>query len=467
MRAILLIDFGSTYTKLTAVDLDSETILGTAQSFTTIHTDINDGLNNGLALLEKKIGKVDFSETYACSSAAGGLRMVTSGLVPELTGEAARLASLGAGAKVVGIYAFQLTEDDLEDIARAKPDIFLLVGGTDGGNTECILHNAKMLASMKPEFPIVVAGNRTAARQCQRILEGCEVHVCPNVMPKFGVLEIEPTQQQIRQIFLDRIVKAKGLSKATQLLSDIMMPTPSAVLQAMELLAQGCEGEAGIGELVAVDVGGATTDIYSIADGMPEHMSTVFKGLPEPYAKRTVEGDIGMRYSIRGIVEAAGIDRIAQLSGLDENRVEQLVSYLAEHTDKVPDNDEEMEALDFALASMAIEEAVRRHAGTIEEAYTMMGMTYVQEGKNLTKVKQIVVTGGSLIHTKRTAQIASHALYSPEQPTSLRPKQADVWVDRTYILAAMGLLSSHYPQAALRIMKKELEFHGNSEQETL
>ena len=223
MRAILLIDFGSTYTKLTAVDLDSETILGTAQSFTTIHTDINDGLNNGLALLEKKIGKVDFSETYACSSAAGGLRMVTSGLVPELTGEAARLASLGAGAKVVGIYAFQLTEDDLEDIARAKPDIFLLVGGTDGGNTECILHNAKMLASMKPEFPIVVAGNRTAARQCQRILEGCEVHVCPNVMPKFGVLEIEPTQQQIRQIFLDRIVKAKGLSKATQLLSDIMM----------------------------------------------------------------------------------------------------------------------------------------------------------------------------------------------------------------------------------------------------
>lgn len=467
MKAVLLIDFGSTYTKLTAVDLDSETVLGTAQSFTTIQTDINDGLNNGLAILEKKIGKVEFAETYACSSAAGGLRMVTSGLVPELTGEAAKLASLGAGAKVVGIYAFQLTEEDLEDIRAAKPDIFLLVGGTDGGNTECILHNAKMLASMKPSFPIVVAGNRTAARQCEKLLEGCEVYICPNVMPKFGVLKIEPTQQQIREIFLNRIVRAKGLSKATALLSDIMMPTPSAVLQAMELLAQGCEGEAGIGELVAVDVGGATTDIYSIADGMPEHMSTVFKGLPEPFAKRTVEGDIGMRYSIRGILEAAGTGRVAQLSGLSEERVEELVSYLAEHTDKVPDNDEEMEALDYALASMAIEEAVRRHAGTIEETYTMMGMTYVQEGKNLTKVRQIVVTGGSLIHTKRTEEIAKYALYSPAQPTSLRPKQADVWVDRSYILAAMGLLSSHYPQAALRIMKKELEFHGNSEQEAL
>ena len=467
MKAVLLIDFGSTYTKLTAVDLESERILGTAQSFTTIHTDINDGLENARALLEQKTGKLTFSETYACSSAAGGLRMVTSGLVPELTGEAAKLASLGAGAKVVGVYAFQLTEDDLEDIQKAKPDIFLLVGGTDGGNTECILHNAKMLASMQPAFPIVVAGNRTAARECQRILAGCEVYVCPNVMPKFGVLKIEETQKQIRQIFLNRIVQAKGLSKATALLSDIMMPTPSAVLQAMQLLSQGCEGESGIGELVAVDVGGATTDVYSIADGMPEHMSTVFKGLPEPFAKRTVEGDIGMRYSIRGIVETAGIDRIAQISDLPKTRVEELVDYLSQHTDIVPDNDADMEALDFALASMAIEEAVRRHAGTIEETYTMMGQTFVQEGKNLTKVRQIVVTGGSLIHTKRTAQIAAHALYSPAQPASLRPKSADVWVDRTYILAAMGLLSSHYPQAALRIMKKELEFHGNSEQETL
>ena len=87
----------------------------------------------------------------------------------------------------------------------------------------------------------------------------------------------------------------------------------------------------------------------------------------------------------------------------------------------------------------------------------------VQEGKNLTKVKQIVVTGGSLIHTKRTAEIAANALYSPMQPASLRPKAAEIWVDRTYILAAMGLLSVHYPAAALRIMKKELEKNGFTE----
>jgi len=416
-----------------------------------------------MAMLEHKTGKLEYEACYACSSAAGGLRMVTSGLVPELTGEAAKLASLGAGAKVVGIYAFQLTEDDIEDIKKLNPDIFLLVGGTDGGNTECILHNAKMIAEMKPDFPIVIAGNRNAARECERILAGFETHVCPNVMPKFGKLEIEPTQKKIREIFLNRIIQAKGLSRAAELLSDIMMPTPAAVLQAMELLSQGTENERGIGDLVAVDVGGATTDVYSIADGMPEHMNTVYKGLPEPYAKRTVEGDIGMRYSIQGIVDVAGIRRIAELSGLSEDRVEELVSYLKENKDKTPQGDEELIALDFALASSAIEEAVRRHAGSIYETYTMMGQTFVQEGKNLTKVKEIVVTGGSLIHTEKTEEIAAHALYSPTHPESLCPKQASVWVDRTYILAAMGLLSSYYPDVALRIMKKELEYHGRTE----
>ncbi len=463
MKPVLLIDFGSTYTKLTAVDVEGEKVLSTAQSYTTVQTDINDGLRKGLLLLEEKTGKLDFAETYACSSAAGGLRMVTSGLVPELTSEAAKLASLGAGAKVVGLYSFQLTEDDLEDIARLQPDIFLLVGGTDGGNTANILHNARMLAQMEPTFPVVIAGNRTAARECQRILSDFQTFICPNVMPKFGTLNIEPTQKQIREIFLNRIIHAKGLSQAAELLSDIMMPTPSAVLAAMELLSEGCEGERGIGDLIAVDVGGATTDVYSIADGMPEAANTVYKGLMEPFSKRTVEGDIGMRYSVKGILEAAGPERIAKLAGIRPKRAEELVAWLREHTDSVPDGNEELESLDHALASMAVETAVARHAGTMEETYTMMGLTYVQSGKDLRHVKQVIVTGGSLIHTKKTAQIARHALYSPAQPMSLRPKAADIWVDRTYILAAMGLLSHHYPQVALRIMKKELEHYGYSE----
>lgn len=459
MKPVLLIDFGSTYTKLTAVDVESETLLGTAASYTTVSTDINEGLHNALAKLEEKTGNLEYTECYACSSAAGGLRMITSGLVPELTGEAARLASLGAGAKVIGVYAFQLTEDDIADIARENPDIFLLVGGTDGGNTANILHNARMLATIEPAFPVVIAGNRTAARECARILKNFETHICPNVMPKFGQLQTEPTQKVIREIFLNRIIHAKGLSKASELLSDIMMPTPAAVLQAMNLLAQGCEEEEGIGELIAVDVGGATSDVYSITDGMPEGMNTVYKGLPEPYSKRTVEGDIGMRYSITGVAEAAGYAALAAISGLTEERVRELVAYLSRHTDTVPGEDPDLKALDYAVACMAVREAVARHAGTMEETYTLMGKTYVQTGKNLTRVKSIVVTGGSLIHAEAPERIAAYALYDPSQPQSLRPLRADVLVDKTYILAAMGLLSSYYPQAALRIMKKELRIY--------
>ena len=463
MKPVLLIDFGSTYTKVTAVDVDAEKLLGHAQSYTTIETDVNLGLDDAMAKLERQTGPLTYEARYACSSAAGGLRMITSGLVPELTAEAARLASLGAGAKVLKVYSFQLTEDDLEEILRIDPDIFLLVGGTDGGNSECILHNAKMLASADFHFPVVIAGNRSAARECERILAGHETHICENVMPKFGVLNIDPTRRKIREIFLSRIIQAKGLTKAAELVSGILMPTPSAVMKAMKLLAKGTEEESGIGDLVAVDVGGATTDVYSMADGMPATANTVYKGLPEPYDKRTVEGDIGMRYSIRGIVEAAGIRRVAELSGLTQERCEELIAEVAANTYKVPENGNDLEKLDYALGSLAVETAVARHAGTIEESYSIMGLTYIQSGKDLRRVRQIIVTGGCLIHTKRTGEIAAHALYSPMAPMSLRPEKAVIRVDRPYILAAMGLLSEYYPTTALHMMKKELEDLGYSE----
>lgn len=463
MNPVLLIDFGSTYTKVTAVDLHSESLMGTAASYTTVETDVTDGLKNALALLREKTGPLEFSQQFACSSAAGGLRMVASGLVPELTAEAARQASLGAGAKVLKTYSFQLTEDDGEEIQSLKPDIFLLVGGTDGGNTECILHNAQVLADLGGDFPIVVAGNRTAARQCQQILSGREVHLCENVMPRFGVLNIEPAQKAIREVFLRRIVKAKGLSKTDDLLSGILMPTPSSVMQAMELLACGCDEEPGIGDLLAVDVGGATTDVYSVSDGAPTRAGTVYKGLPEPFVKRTVEGDIGMRYSIHGILEASGVSKLSRLSGLPVPKVQRLVDFLRQHTDTLPGADPELKALDHALASCAIETAVTRHAGTIEEAYTLMGLTYVQTGKDLTAVRNLVVTGGSLIHTENTQEIASHALYDPAQPMSLRPKNASILVDRQYILSAMGLLAVSHPACALRIMKKEIKVDGHPE----
>lgn len=465
MKPILMIDFGSTNTKVTAVDLDSETLLGTAAAYTTVQTDVGEGLQEAMEKLEEKIGKLDFAERYACSSAAGGLKMISSGLVPELTAEAARQAALGAGAKVMKVYSYELTEDDAEEIEALKPDIFLLTGGTDGGNKDNIIQNARVLAECKANFPVVLAGNRTAARTCEKILTeaGRQVIRCENVMPKFNELNIGPAQAKIREIFLDRIIKAKGLSQASQLISGIMMPTPAAVLAAMELLSRGTKTENGLGELVAVDVGGATTDIYSMTDGAPDRAGTILKGLPEPYAKRTVEGDIGMRYSAAGIAEAVGIPMLSQLSGLTEDRTSALLAEITTHTDSLPDTDEK-KRLDQALASMAIKVGITRHAGTVEKVYTPVGEAYVQSGKDLSRVDKIILTGGSLIHNAPdTARaIASHALYDMAEPASLKPKNAEILIDTQYILSAMGLLSQYAPDTALKIMKKELTSYGTA-----
>lgn len=456
MKPVLLIDFGSTYTKTTAVDVDAGVLLGTAQSYTTVEEDISLGLGKALGELEAKTGITEYAERYACSSAAGGLRMIASGLVPSLTSEAARRAALGAGAKVIKTYAYELTEEDAQEIAQLKPDILLLCGGTDGGNSACALHNAGVIAAMDCDFPVVVACNRACAKKCAEMITaaGHEAIVCENVMPDFNTLNIEPCQQVIREVFLRRIIKAKGLSRASELISGILMPTPAAVLAALTLLSEE------LGELCAVDLGGATTDIYSITEGLPSRAGTVLRGLPEPYAKRTVEGDIGMRYSAHGVIEAAGMRRVCASSGISEEDMADWAARVHEMPGLLPETDVERQA-DYALASTAIEVGLARHAGEIEAVYTPMGLAYQQTGKDLTRVKRLILTGGALIHTGRAADIARTAMSTQAYPNSLMPRTADTIMDKNYILSAMGLLSQNYPDVAKAMMMKEFAGYGD------
>lgn len=383
--------------------------------------------------------------------------MVVSGLVPELTAEAGRMAALGAGAKVIQVFHHEMTDEDIELLEQLKPDIFLLTGGTDGGNSSCILENAEILAEMKLACPIVVAGNRSATRKIKKLFTaaGLDFTVCPNVMPKLGVLQIKPVQDKIREIFLEQIIQAKGLSDIHSMLDDIIMPTPAAMLSAMKLLAEGTENVAGIGELLAVDPGGATTDVYSIADGSPRELNTVLKGLPEPYEKRTVEGDIGMRYSLQGILDAATVEKVAERADLTVDEVQEITKKLEARKDTVP-QDEKMRKVDEALAATAVEIAVGRHCGTIEEVYTPMGQTFAQNGKDLRSVRQVIATGGALVNSPNAVEIVRHAAWSPSDPGSLRPEEFEVRIDRRYILSAMGVLAHSQADLALKIMKKEL-----------
>lgn len=459
MKAYLLIDFGSTYTKLTAVDIENEEILATAKDITTVETDIMIGFNKAYEELMKALkGKdVEFVKKLACSSAAGGLKMVAIGLVPELTAEAAKRAALGAGARVLKVYSYDLTSKEVDEIKNSNLDIILLAGGTDGGNKECIIHNAKVLAEGGIKLPVVVAGNKVAVDEVEDIFNkaGVFYRTTENVMPRLNVLNVEPAREEIRKIFMAKIIEAKGMKKAESFISGILMPTPAAVLKAARVLGEGSDKEDGIGDLVIVDIGGATTDIHSIADGEPSKQGVTLRGLQEPFAKRTVEGDLGMRYSALSLWEAAGTRRVQKYLKDKSIDVEENCKYRSQNIKMVPSSEEEIK-FDEAMAKVATDMAMERHVGVIESVYTPMGVVYSQVGKDLLPVKYFIGTGGVLVHSKNPADILKAGTFDMSNPTYLKPQNPGYLLDKTYVMSAMGLLAEDYPDMAVRIMKKYL-----------
>ncbi|WP_142413413.1 methylaspartate mutase accessory protein GlmL [Hathewaya massiliensis] len=461
MDAYLLIDFGSTYTKLTVVDLEKEEIIATAKDITTIEDDIMTGFNNAYTKIEEQLkGKeVNYINRLACSSAAGGLKMIAVGLVPDLTAEAAKRAALGAGARILNVYSFELTQSEIEEMRRSKLDIILLAGGTDGGNKDCIIHNAKIIAESKLNVPVVVAGNKVANDEIKKIFDEAGVYysITQNVMPKLNELNVEPAREEIRKIFMGNIVKAKGLGNAESFINGILMPTPAAVLKAAQALSLGTDEEEGIGDLIIVDIGGATTDIHSLADGEPSKAGVTIRGLEEPFAKRTVEGDLGMRYSALSLLEAAGTRKMRTYLKDKERKIDvsENCKFRTENIRMVPKTVDEI-FFDEAMAKVATELAMSRHVGTVECTYTPMGPIYTQVGKDLMPVKYMIGTGGVLVHSKNPSDILRAGTFSMEDATHLKPQNPGFMLDKSYILSAMGLLAQELPDLAVRLMKKYL-----------
>jgi uncharacterized protein (TIGR01319 family) len=461
-----MVDFGSTYTKVTAADLENETILGRAQAPTTIETDITVGLAEALENLyeSSRIDPEDVRERYACSSAAGGLKIAAVGLVPDLTLKAAQRAALGAGAKILCAYGYEIDREIVEEIEGRRCDIVLLSGGTDGGNKDVILHNAKMLADSAIACPFLVCGNRTVAHKIEGIFEtaGKRVYTTKNVLPEINIVDVEPAQELIRNIFIDHIIKAKGLDKARDFVRRDIIPTPMASLWAATLLADGAGNESGIGSLLVAEVGGATTNIHSVANIKAVTPQTLVKGLPESRITRTVEGDMGIRYNARTIFDFEGNARLtASMRRLDPGLPEpkpDLDAYtrkVGERVSYVPQT--EVEALmDAALAKTAVGIATERHAGHLKSEFTAIGEVSIQYGKNLLDVRNVLGTGGIFKYGKAPGEILGAAVFSPDAPWSLRPRAPKGWVDDEYIMYAIGLLSQDHPEAALRIAKKYL-----------
>ena len=443
---LLVAEIGSTTTLVTAftgLEEGKPVDLAQGQAETTVlDGDVTIGLNKAIENMNANAGRtLTWKHMTASSSAAGGLRMTVHGLVYNMTVRAAREAALGAGANIKMVTAGELADYDIDELKEIAPNIILLAGGVDYGEKATVIANAKALASAGLRIPIIYAGNIAAKSQVERILTSAGMTVFPveNVYPGIDQLNVEPTRTVIQDVFEKHIMEAPGMSKIREMVTGRIIPTPGAVMLGARLL------QSEIGDLVMLDVGGATTDVHSVTEGDP---AIVAKSMaPEPFAKRTVEGDLGLFVSAPTVLEYC--DKKALAAELDCD-IEDLMDYCR----AIPRTEKEI-LFSSALAKAATDTAMPRHAGVIDYLYGPAGRMTVTRGKDLTAVDWIIGTGGALTRLAAGQKILEELNY-PESSPQLFPRHGKVLLDKNYIMAAAGLMSTLYPKAALSLMKESL-----------
>jgi len=423
---ILTIEVGSTITKANGFRRENGAFVHVAQGFaptSVAQGDVGIGVEEALSQLSGGAVRHLKAETFVNSSAAGGLRMTVHGLTHSMTARAAREAALGAGAIIKMVTAGAIEDYELEEIAEIEPNIILLAGGVDFGEKDIVLRNAEKLASLRLKAPVLYAGNAAIRRPIQKLFEaaGVETVVTANVFPDVDVLNIEPVRHVIHEAFNRHIIHAPGMARFAELTTWGILPTPGAVLRGAELFAEA------LGDCLVFDVGGATTDVHSVSDGSLEWTSRMIE--PEPRAKRTVEGDLGVFVNARNIVELAGAPaweaRLADLQAM-------------------PKTEQEKELTRW-LCARAVETGIRRHAGVVTDLYTPTGKKQIVKGKDLTAVKWVVGTGGALTRVEGGEAIL-RSICSGAGKYLLPPPEVRILMDRDYRFSALGTIAQAYPE---------------------
>jgi uncharacterized protein (TIGR01319 family) len=434
----LVAEIGSTTTVVSAFDglrgfpATTPVLVGQGVAATTVADgDVTIGVAAARAQLEAAsrpggtLGLLAPSLTLATSSAAGGLRMTVHGLTRRMTAMAAREAALGAGAVVKYQTAGRLRDDDLRRIDEVAPNLILLAGGVEGGDYETVLSNAERLCELSARPAVVYAGNSVARDEARETLEraGFSVKVTDNVYPSIDELDIVPARAVIHDAFEEHITHAPGMERIGEVVTGRIVPTPGAVLIAAERLA------AEVGDLVVVDVGGATTDVHSITDGSPE--LAALQTEPQPRSKRTVEGDLGTYVSARHVVDMlqAGQRPTALPPAL-------------------PVTAEEIETA-VALSHFAAVTAVQRHAGRLAHLYTPTGRQTVARGRDLTACRLVIGTGGALTRLPGGEAILAATRGRHGGERLLPPDDARCVLDGDYIFACCGALFAHFAAGAV------------------
>ena len=411
--SLLCLDIGSTWTKGALVAADGE-LLATAQHQTT-PPEVMDGIE----AVTSAVGGRD-AEVLACSSAGGGLRLAVVGHERLISAEAGHRVALSAGAKVVHVSAGCLAADGVRELRAAAPDVVLLVGGTDGGDERVLLHNAARLGKARVRPPIVLAGNVAAQEAALAALSGRTVVATENVLPDVGELAPGPARAAIRQVFLRHVIGGKGLSRGPRFRQLVRTVTPDAVLSGVARLA-GVLADDELGAVLVVDVGGATTDVYSAVSTVEEKQTS---SVALPADRRTVEGDIGMRWSAQGVVAEAAVERL--ISAAEADSLAPLALSRSRAVDWIPSSAEESR-VDLRLAALAAILAVRRHLRMVDGRLGPRGAGL------------LVLSGGVFRHAPDVSSVEEALRADPV----LRPvlRTASVVVDRDYVLAPAGLMS--------------------------
>lgn len=442
MSLYLAVDFGSTFTKAIAVDAASGALVGRAEHRTTLGTDVMEGwfaCREQLLVVDRAVAR---AEVLGCSSAGGGLRIAVVGNEELVTAEAGRRVALSSGGRVVAVVSGGLTATSLKALRADRPDVVLLLGGTDGGNSAVLEQAAGVLAKYRWRRPVVAAGNTAAQGEVAGLLTAGEVpHVlADNVVPEIGVFAPDSARAAIREMFLAHVIGGKNLSRDPGFARLVRAATPDVVLRGVEVLATLH------GDVAVVDIGGATTDVHSVIELDPEDANLGREVVATHPVTRTVEGDLGMRWSAVPVV-AAGIEA-GLLTAADDLRA---AAHRRHDDPSYLPGDAAEAAYDEQLATVAVTVALRRHAGRQRIAFGPTGRVIERSGKDLREVDLLVGSGGVLRHNG--PDVARRVLGAVGAGAAaegwLVPEGARTCVDSDYVLAGVGLLAETEPVAAI------------------
>ncbi len=483
IKVIVATDCGSTTTKAILIEYHNGEyrLISRGEAPTTVEApfeDVTMGVLNAVGELEELTGRKLLDEKgrfispakddvgtdvyVSTSSAGGGLQMMVAGVVRTMTAESAERAALGAGAIVMDVIASndnRLPHQQIERIRQLRPDMILLSGGIDGGTTTHVVEIAELVAAADPKprlgsgykLPIIYAGNKDAAELVKEALsDKVDLRTVPNIRPVLERENLGPAREEIHELFMEHVMaQAPGYSKLMGWTDAPIMPTPGAV----GLIIQTIADQYGI-EAVGVDIGGATTDVFS-----------VFRPEDKPVFNRTVSANLGMSYSISNVFAEASLPMVMRWVPfkMNERDLRNRVKNKMIRPTTIPQSLEEL-IFEQAIAKEALRLAFIQHKSfasvlkgvqqqrTIADAFdqSASGATIV----NMMTLDMLIGSGGVLSHAPRRQQSALMMIdsFMPEGVTRLA-------VDSIFMMPQLGVLTEVQAKAATEVFEKDCLIH--------